>query len=59
MSQEKTERGVHYPCALKSGSNAPHRVSFLHHGDDFLIVGTRAEVNEMTSEELLDPDMTT
>ena len=41
---------LHYPCTFKSGSKATHRLSFLHHGDDFLIVGTRVEVKEMTAQ---------
>ena len=37
-------------CTLTFNSKATHRVSLLHHGDDFLIFGTRADVKEMTEQ---------
>ena len=41
---------MHYFCAFKSGSKAPHPFSFVHHGDDFLIVGTRVYVKKVTAQ---------
>ena len=43
-------RGLQHPCsAFKPGSKAPHRISTLHHGDDFLLVGTCSDVKEISS----------
>ena len=34
------ERGLHHSCALKSGPKAPQSISFQHHGDYVLLIGT-------------------
>ena len=35
------KRGVHHPCVFSMVERGLH---YLHHGDDFAIVGTRSEV---------------
>ena len=35
------KRGVHHPCVFSMVARGLH---YLHHGDDFAIVGTRSEV---------------
>ena len=35
------KRGVHHPCVFSLVARGLH---YLHHGDDFAIVGTRSEV---------------
>ena len=43
-------KSLRYTCTFQSNSKATHLVSFFHHSDDFLIVGTRAGVKEMTEQ---------
>ena len=41
------KRGVHHPCVFSMVARGLH---YLHHGDDFAIVGTRSEVKSISEQ---------